>query len=91
MCNSVNSPWKIAFVMETVVMQGCRSALGQESELGPRAAGGRKIRGQPQPRKKLERKRDARQRLQEEHEGRNRCCTQNPPRAARIATYPSLK
>ena len=34
---------------------------------------------------KHERKRDARQKLQEEHGGRNRCRTQNPPRAARIA------
>ena len=43
------------------------------------------VKGQPQSKKKLERKRDARQKLQEEHGGRNRCCTQNPPRAARIA------
>ena len=43
------------------------------------------VKGQPQSRKKLERKRDARQKLQEEHGGRNRCRTQNPPRAARIA------
>lgn len=65
-------------------------ALGQEAELGlPPREGlhclARKIRGQPQPRKRLERKREGRQRLQEEHGGRNRCCTQNPPRAARLA------
>lgn len=44
-----------------------------------------RVTGQPQSKKKLERKRDARQKLQEEHGGRNRCHTQNPPRAARIA------
>ena len=46
---------------------------------------GMRVTGQPQSKKKLERKRDARQKLQEEHGGRNRCHTQNPPRAARIA------
>ena len=43
------------------------------------------VKGQSQSKKKHERKRDARQKLQEEHGGRNRCRTQNPPGAARIA------
>lgn len=46
---------------------------------------GRTMGAQPQPGKRLERKRDTRQRLQEAHGGRNSCYTQNPPSAARIA------
>lgn len=71
--------------------QGAAAEPDPWQEAGWEAAGralhspGRTIRGQLQPRKRPKRQRDARQRLQEEHGKRNRCCTHNPPRAARIA------
>lgn len=89
-CMLIKSPWKRAFVVGSgntwllIPPRGQRQSwVGLLGKLC--SAPGRKIRGKTLPGKRLERKRNERQGLQEGLGGRNRCLTQNPPRAARIA------